>query len=114
MTAQLELPDAQQAAGVMESIYTQRFFDKLAELGIHPQTELEKRAALETALRLDSLPEAPEPTPQNNFFLAANEKLAQLMTQQAPRAKTAQEAYHLATEPVFYRAALALATQAAA
>ena len=72
-----QLPSVEQATGVYDEIYADRFFAKMAGYGYVPQSQEDVVAMLQTALQLDMIPEEKsaedeQPSP----FVVANENLA--------------------------------------
>jgi hypothetical protein len=106
---QVQLPAAEQAVPLVDWIYCERFFDKMAEYGFSPRTDEERMAMLQTALQLDSIQDEQQASP----YVLANQKLAEHLQGQSQSAANApaerqQLALALAQHPELYKAALAL------
>lgn len=114
----ITLPSVDEAVGLLDSVYTDVFFSKLAEYGIVPQTQEGMLAALETAVYLDSVPETKQASVDP--FVDANAKLKHAMAseklinpavfEQQQDVAVKQAAYAMAHSPELYRAVLAIKT----
>jgi len=83
MSTDVQLPDAEQAVATLDSIYVERFFDKMAGLGFQPNSDEEAMAMLQTAVQLDALPEKQanqqQVDQQQSPYVLANQKLAEFL-----------------------------------
>ena len=81
---EFQLPDTSESAGLLDQLYAEAFFGKMAEFGIAPQTEEGAQAMLETAYQLDMVDDAPaikEAQVAADPFVDANMKLAHVLSQ---------------------------------
>ena len=117
--ADIQLPGANEAMGVLDQVYAEVFFNKMAEYGFSPSDEKEAYSMLETAAYLDSLPEDTQ-TKQAEYapFTEANARLKEVLAshgaidQEAEAyeqlASIKQAAYALAQNPDLYKAVLSV------
>jgi len=112
-----ELPDIEAAVTTLDSVYCQRFLDKMAEYGYSPQTDAERLAMLQTAVQLDAVPAEQPSQALQSPYIYANEKLASVLgrhsvanVQQAAENDRAGIAQALASDTEFYKAAMAVLT----
>lgn len=117
MSEDFQLPNPEQAIGVLDSLYAEAFFNKMAEYGLVPETQEGALAMLETAAQLDALPEQPsEKSASVDPFVDANEKLASVLQQhgvgpdraQVQQDSVKQAAAALSTNPDLYASVLSL------
>lgn len=106
-----ELPSNDDAVATLDAVYCQRFFDKMASYGYHPQTDEDKMAMLQTALQLDAVPDEPQPAAASPY-VAAQEKLAAALNQHGygqPQASDRDQLVQaLASDETFFKSALAV------
>ena len=83
---QFELPDLTDSVGMLDSLYAEAFFSKMAELGHVPQTEQDAVGMLETAFQLDMVSgeEGPQKTAEEHYahqshYAAANHSLKEVL-----------------------------------
>lgn len=115
---QIQLPDAQAAGELLNGLYQDVFFGKLAELGYQPQTAEDAHAMLTIGYQLDVAEQAQQKAASHESPIVRaqrllSEKLAEfgLMPPADPDAVTKQAAAALARDPNVYGAILALQTQ---
>lgn len=124
MPAEFTLPSPQEAEALVDGLYADIFFAKMAEYGHAPRTQEDAYAMLETALSLDNLPEPVTKQGSVGAYATAAEllqiKLAEagIPVRQPAAAQEAlavkQAAVGMASHPELYKAILALKSQAAA
>jgi hypothetical protein len=111
---QLQLPGVDEASGLMDQLYQEAFFGKMAELGFVPQNEKEATAMLDTAIQLDVVEETTDK--EASFFQDANSALREVLVENgvsdAPQVQEQeglkQAAFALAQNPDLYRSVLTL------
>jgi hypothetical protein len=108
----VELPDVEQSAEVLDDLYRQAFFGKLAELQVVPQTEEDAVSLLKTAARLDAVPDEQSQKQANSFFQDADSALEYVLgaseVSAQPAFETKSAAVQLAADPGLYAAALSV------
>jgi len=103
---------AEQSGAVIQGLYNDVFFTKLAELGHTPQTEEDMLAMLKVGFQTDVLSGGGEPQEKVSWYADASNKLDGLLYAQPSYAKSAAE--RLASDPVYMQSAImALATEIA-
>lgn len=114
-----QLPSTDDAAAVLDGIYADVFFSKMAEFGLVPETQDGALSMLETAAYLDQADTAVKQAGVDPF-VNANELLKQALAQEniidsGAQVRTAvkQAAVGLASNPEIYKAVLAIKTAAA-
>ena len=115
---QNSLPSPADAQAVLDNLYQEAFFTKLAEFGHQPATQEDAIAMLETGYQLDLLPDNSKQQKQAGQYAAANGLLKQALAEGGVEtglaANTKQEAgikqaaYTVANDPTYYGAVLAL------
>jgi len=115
MSKDIQLPNVDQASQLIDTVYADAFFSKLAEFGFQPQNETDAVAMLETGLQTDYLPDPKaEKSAEASPFVAINQELASVLqnSNTAPALSTAdhvkQAAFAYATAPDVYKSVLAL------
>jgi hypothetical protein len=117
--AEFQLPEVDKAAEVLDSLYAEAFFAKMAEYGHVPQTESDAYAMLETAAQLDAVdndPAVKQAQEQGSPYAVANDSLKAVLSPQAGSNAYQQEeaigvkqaAYALAQDPSLYASVLAV------
>lgn len=115
----IQLPRKAEAAASYDAVYTERFFDKLAEFGLVPQTREQAIAMLQVGAHSDYFQDAPaekqagvDPFVAGSQLLENHLKQAGLLpqedVQQAEAASRRELAKALAHNADLYKAALAL------
>jgi hypothetical protein len=115
----INLPSVDAAVGILDSVYSDVFFSKMAEYGLVPQTQEGALSMLETAAYLDSIPDNTKQASEDPF-VSANIRLKQALASEgvinpnvfAEQNDVAikQAAFALAHEPELYKAMLAVRT----
>lgn len=121
MANALQLPEAGDSAALLESLFADAFFGKMAEYGFEPQSEREAVSMLETAYHLDTLPEEAPTVKSASYsspFESANNALKQVLVDNGlisaqdivneKMAGVKQAAFACATDPRIYSAVLAV------
>lgn len=119
MPQDINLPSVEDAVGLLDNVYADVFFSKLAEFGFAPQTEEGMLSALETAAYLDAV-DGGQKQASVDPFVDANSKLKQALANenlvnpavfaQQNHAAVKQAAYAIASNPDVYKAVLAVKT----
>ena len=78
---QFTLPGASESTELLDQLYTEAFFGKMAEYGYTPQTAEGAQAMLESAYQLDMVDDTPAPA-ATDPFVDANTKLAHVLARQ--------------------------------
>ena len=113
-----QLPPVEKAAELLDRIYVDAFFSKMAEYGHFPNSEQDAIGMLETAVALDAVDPAPQEKVSNDKYAQANQNLQAYLGQQGilpdPEVDSIkQAAYALAHDADVYRSVLSvLAAQA--
>jgi hypothetical protein len=117
MSNDIQLPDVDKASQLIDTVYADAFFSKLAEFGFQPQNEADAVAMLETGMQTDHLPHPEaEKTAAVSPFAAINQELASVLRAegaiQTPSYEDGikQAAFAYATAPDVYKSVLALKT----
>lgn len=108
MSQDIELPGIEKAAELIDSIYVDAFFSKLAEFGYQPRTEDDVAAMLQTGFQTDYLPNPTEKQAAASPFVQINAQLGQLLNPQHGQDAVKQAAFALATDPDVYKSVLAV------
>jgi len=113
MSQDIQLPDVGQASELLDRVYADAFFSKMAEYGYTPRTEADAVAMLETAAQTDQLPDETEKVAADSTFVAINSELSQLLAGQGLATPTfedgvKQAAFTYATDANIYKSVLAL------
>ena len=112
--AEFQLPEVEKAAEVLDSLYAEAFFAKMAEFGHIPQSESDALAMLETAAQLDLVSNDPAVTQaeeQGSPYAYANESLKEVLAhaeQPSEEVGIKQASYALAQDPSLYASVLAV------
>jgi len=116
--AEFQLPEVEKAAEVLDSLYAEAFFAKMAEFGHVPQTESDAMAMLETAAQLDAVdndPAVKQAEEHGSAYAVANDSLKEVLAQselptfqQDESVGIKQASYALAQDPSLYASVLAI------
>lgn len=112
---EVNLPGVNDAVGVLDAVYVDAFFSKLAEHGYQPRTDADAAAMLETGVQTDSIPNEPtEKSASDSPYAAINERLRSTLAEQglvAPPSADEQiksAAFMYAQNPDVYASVLAV------
>jgi hypothetical protein len=117
-----QFPELDKAAGVMDNMYSEVYFGKLAQHGFVPKTAADIESMLETGLLLDSLPEdTQQKQAADSPYADAHTRLVNVLGQHGAippavkEAESRQMALAVASDPEVYSSVLSIkAAQAAA
>jgi len=121
--ADIQLPGLDESAALLDRVYGDAFFSKMAELGHVPQTQQDAIGMLETAFSLDMVdPGQPEKQASESPYASANESLKQVLNEQGigpgpegeKQAAAKQTAYALAHDVNVYKSVLGVKAAEAA
>ena len=118
--ADIQLPGLDESAALLDQIYGEAFFAKMAELGHVPASQEDAIGMLETAYQLDMVsPDQPEKQ-ASSPYAAANESLKQVLGEynggggHDKQAEALQAAYALAHDVNVYKSVLGVKAAEAA
>lgn len=113
----LKLPAVDDAIGMLDGLYADVFFNKMAEYGLVPQTQEGMVSMLETAAYLDMVDQGSTKSASEDPFVQANAALKEVLAHENYIDRSAgevagikQAAFALAQNPDLYKAVLSVKT----
>lgn len=88
-TAEATLPSMEDARNIIARIDSQVYFNKLASLGIEPQTQEEARSLYELGWQVEQMPVPAEKTASNEFAGISQQLTAMMAGHSDPQVKAA-------------------------